>query len=385
MRVNPAVPGDPDRRQHVADDATSADDPTDGRDPTAPRDLGLDLLRGAALLRVVLWHATGAAAVTLVAAIPVMFFVSGQLFAGSAERRGGWRTVHDRLRRIGPPLWLFALVAWGAMFVGSLATGTGLAWSRMIWWIVPLTDPVGSSWEGGWLATPLWYLRTLFWVLLLAPVLLRALRRSAAVVIGLGVAAVLALEWAHRRSAVAARLRPERAVAARRRRPLRRVLRRRRGGPHPPAHHPPAPPGGRGRRPRARRRGRLGRAPTARRGREQLPRPAPARGWRVAGAGGGRPTTAGPPGGHPDRAPRRDRPGPTIAHDLPVAHHGDRRRAVAPGPRRPGRGRSGRGHLRRARRARNGSRRRQPPAGSRTSPPADHPGCGPEPATPVPP
>ena len=200
MRINPAVPGDPDRREHVADDATRTDDPTDGRGPTASRDLGLDLLRGAALLRVVIWHATGAAAVTLVAAIPVMFFVSGELFAGSAERRGEWVTVRDRLRRIGPPLWLFTLVAWAAMFLASVATGAGLAWSRVIWWVVPLTDPVGSSWEGGWLATPLWYLRTLLWVLLLAPFLLRALRRSAALVVGLGVAAVLALEWAHSRA-----------------------------------------------------------------------------------------------------------------------------------------------------------------------------------------
>ena len=200
MRVNPAVPGDPDRRQHVADDTTRTDDPTDGRGPTAPRDLGLDLLRGAALLRVVIWHATGAAAVTLVAAIPVMFFVSGQLFAGSAERRGEWPTVRDRLRRIGPPLWLFALVAWAAMFIASVATGAGLAWSRLIWWVLPLTDPVGSPWEGGWLATPLWYLRTLLWVLMLAPLVLWALRRSVAVVLGVGVATVVALEWAHRRA-----------------------------------------------------------------------------------------------------------------------------------------------------------------------------------------
>ncbi len=33
--------------------------------------------------------------------------------------------------------------------------------------IVPVGDPVGSAWEGGWLATPLWYLRTLLWVMVL--------------------------------------------------------------------------------------------------------------------------------------------------------------------------------------------------------------------------
>ena len=43
---------------------------------------------------------------------------------------------------------------------------------------MPLTDPAGSSWEGGWLSSPLWYLRTLLWILLLAPVGLWLLRRA---------------------------------------------------------------------------------------------------------------------------------------------------------------------------------------------------------------
>jgi CubicO group peptidase (beta-lactamase class C family) len=51
------------------------------------------------------------------------------------------------------------------------------------------------------MATPLWYLRTLLWVLLLAPLLLRLLRRGplAATVVGAaGVAAVVTLEWLER-------------------------------------------------------------------------------------------------------------------------------------------------------------------------------------------
>ncbi len=197
MRVNTPVPDDPVRHQHLDAATTYTNDPAEGQG-SAPTRSRPRPVRGAALLRVVIWHATGAAVVTLVAAIPVMFFVSGQLFAGSARRRGQWPTVRDRLRRVGPPLWLFALGAWTAMFIASVATGTGLAWSRLIWWIVPLTDPVGSSWEGGWLATPLWYLRTLLWLLLLAPLVMRALQRSAVVVLGLGLALIVALEWAHR-------------------------------------------------------------------------------------------------------------------------------------------------------------------------------------------
>lgn len=167
-------------------------------DGSVERDRGLDLLRAAALLRVVLWHATGAAAVTLLAAMPIMFFVSGSLFAASAGRRGAWRTVRDRLRRLGPSLWAFTFVAWALMAVAARLTGTPLDWSHLVSWLVPLTDPVGSAWEGGWLAAPLWYLRTLLWILLLAPVLAWLVKRAPLLRMGVGVAAVVALEWVDR-------------------------------------------------------------------------------------------------------------------------------------------------------------------------------------------
>ena len=164
----------------------------------AGRDRGLDLLRAVALVRVVAWHATGAAALTLVAAMPVMFFVSGNLFAASAERRGPWVTVGDRLRRIAPPLWLFAGVAWVAMAIGALVSGTGLELSHLPWWIVPIGDPAGSTWEGGWLATPLWYLRTLLWVMVLVPLVRPWLRRRPGSVLGVAAVGVVALEGAER-------------------------------------------------------------------------------------------------------------------------------------------------------------------------------------------
>ncbi len=183
----------PDLRRHLIDPAA----PEPGH-PAVRRDRGLDLLRAAALVRVVVWHATGAAAVTLVAAMPVMFFVSGSLFAASACRRGGWRPVGDRLRRLGPPLWLFAAVAWVAMAVGAAASGTSLEVTRLVWWLVPLNDPAGSAWEGGWLASPLWYLRTLLWILLLAPALAWSVRRAPAAVFATAVALVVGLEWVDR-------------------------------------------------------------------------------------------------------------------------------------------------------------------------------------------
>ena len=135
---------------------------------------------------------------TLLAAMPVMFFVSGSLFAVSAGRRGPWRTVRDRARRIGPSLWVFALVAWLLMTVAARAGSTSLDWSHLVAWLVPLTDPMGSAWESGWLASPLWYLRTLLWILLLAPALGWLVRRAPAVLFGLGVVTVLGLEWVDR-------------------------------------------------------------------------------------------------------------------------------------------------------------------------------------------
>jgi CubicO group peptidase (beta-lactamase class C family)/peptidoglycan/LPS O-acetylase OafA/YrhL len=190
--MDPTVPKPPAHLEHLEHLDTPR--PATG----AGRDRGLDLLRAVALVRVVIWHATGAAVVTLVAAMPVMFFVSGSLFAASAARRPPWGVVRDRARRIGPSLWAFALVAWLVMAVGAAATGTGLDLARLPAWFLPLTDPAGSSWEGGWLSSPLWYLRTLLWILLLAPAALWLLRRAPRLAAVGAVAAVVALEWVDR-------------------------------------------------------------------------------------------------------------------------------------------------------------------------------------------
>ncbi len=173
-------------------------EPVPARPAPPARDRGLDLLRAAALIRVMVWHATGAAVVTVLAAMPVMFFVSGSLFAASASRRGGWTTVRDRVRRIGPSLWVFAVVAWAVMAVAATVTGSRLDLTHAWSWFLPLTDPVGSPWEGGWLASPLWYLRTLLWILLLAPLLGWLVRRAPAVLLAGGVVAVVGLEWVDR-------------------------------------------------------------------------------------------------------------------------------------------------------------------------------------------
>ncbi len=189
------------------------------------RDGFLDVVRALATIRVVLWHAFGAAALTFVAAMPAMFFVTGSLYSGSVDRHGARTTLFDRLRRVAPSLWLFAVLAWAVMAFGAWRSGTDLPLARAALWFLPVSDPGGSPWEGGWLATPLWYFRALLWIFLLAPLIIKAVRRRPTV--SVATAVIVVVGW---RSSTAVRScdRPIGAtsrVAARRRRSLRPVLR----------------------------------------------------------------------------------------------------------------------------------------------------------------
>jgi len=109
--------------------------------------------------------------------------------------------VADRLRRLLIPFWFFALVAWLVMAAAhrlEQTPETALPWRGLIWWIVPLNDPHGSVWEGGWLAQPLWYLRCLLWLLLLSPLLFRLARRAPRALLAALVALTLGLELVYR-------------------------------------------------------------------------------------------------------------------------------------------------------------------------------------------
>jgi CubicO group peptidase (beta-lactamase class C family)/peptidoglycan/LPS O-acetylase OafA/YrhL len=178
--------------------STIAPATTGRREPgSGARDGFLDTVRAIAIVRVVLWHAFGAAAITyVVSAVPAMFFVTGSLLARSLDRKGIDATYGDRLRRLLVPFWAFGAVAVGIMVGIDRALdepGTALPWSRMVWWILPLEDPPGSTWQAGWLNDPLWYLRAMLWVILLAPALVAVTRRARATsLVGAAVVVVLA-------------------------------------------------------------------------------------------------------------------------------------------------------------------------------------------------
>src|SRR5918912_513496 len=91
---------------------TALHPPKDGvvRARATRRDPALDLLRGVALVRVVLWHTFAKTWMTVFAAIPLMFFVAGTLLAASGERRRQRDVVGRRMRRLLLPLWAYGLV-----------------------------------------------------------------------------------------------------------------------------------------------------------------------------------------------------------------------------------------------------------------------------------
>jgi peptidoglycan/LPS O-acetylase OafA/YrhL len=145
------------------------------------RDRYFDLIRGLALVRVVIYHALALAWMhTDLPVMGVMFALAGSLMYASFERRPGRRVVLDRLRRLLPPFWLFAAVT---LVVGLEIGDPGRPiWAWLPFWLLPLRDP-SSLPPGSELVDTLWYLRTYLWFVLCAPIIYRLLRRMPSLVL----------------------------------------------------------------------------------------------------------------------------------------------------------------------------------------------------------
>lgn len=154
------------------------------------RDRFLDLLRALAVTRVVVYHATGWAALTIVfPAMALMFALAGSLMAASLDRSGP-RAVRRRLRRLLPPLWLLAAVFVPAM----LATGLTLDW-RVALWALPLSDPPANDW-GALALSVIWYLRDYLWFVLVSPLALPLFRRFPVPAVLAPLVLLVAIEYA---------------------------------------------------------------------------------------------------------------------------------------------------------------------------------------------
>ncbi|MEV0003163.1 acyltransferase [Micromonospora sp. NPDC050980] len=149
----------------------------------------LDLLRFLAILRVVTYHVTGYASLTLVfPAMAVMFALAGSLMAASLDRTGV-PAVARRLRRLLPSLWVLA-----AAFVPAMLL-TGLPPSpKVLLWLFPVSDPPANYW-GGLALSPIWYLRDYLWFVLASPLALWLFRRAPLPTLAAPFAVLAAIEF----------------------------------------------------------------------------------------------------------------------------------------------------------------------------------------------
>ncbi|RAO63735.1 acyltransferase family protein [Micromonospora saelicesensis] len=132
----------------------------------------LDILRALAIVRVVVYHVTGWATLTLVfPAMSVMFALAGSLMAASLTRAGP-AAVGRRLRRLLPSLWVLAVVFVPAMMFSGLSVSP-----RMLLWLFPIADPPANNW-GALALSIIWYLRDYLWFVLASPVAFWLFRRA---------------------------------------------------------------------------------------------------------------------------------------------------------------------------------------------------------------
>lgn len=163
------------------------------RDDDAPRDPFLDGLRAVALLRVVVWHAFGAAAITYVlAAVPTMMAVTGSLLERSLSRRPAREVIPARLRRLLVPYWAYAATVLVISAIGGavLAGAERLPPEAVLAWVLPVLDPVGPAWQQGWLSSALWYVRIVLWLLVLATPIRWLVHRAPRVTLAVAAAGV---------------------------------------------------------------------------------------------------------------------------------------------------------------------------------------------------
>lgn len=187
------------RSTHAASARSASSAPGAAPKPgTASRVVYLDLVRGVALARVVLFHALGQSWVLVFSSLPLMFFVAGWLFAASMERAQPRAVVRNRYRRILPSYWVYVvamLALWAAL--GVLWELSWFDWVSFAMPVVSLGGPHGPG-AGTPLVltwTALWYLQMHLLLALVGPWLRRVQQRRP-LLLWTCLAAAAAVVWA---------------------------------------------------------------------------------------------------------------------------------------------------------------------------------------------
>ena len=147
------------------------------------RERWLDLLRVAALAKVIAAELGAPAVLSLFPAWGVLFGIGGSMMARSAVHEPEVDAIGHRLRRLLVPLWAFGIVAVPFMLWQGWGTETDdntFYVSNLVFWIFPFLDPPGSS-AAAAVTGGLWYIRAALWFVLLTPLMRAGMRRSAPV------------------------------------------------------------------------------------------------------------------------------------------------------------------------------------------------------------
>ena len=112
------------------------------------RERWLDLLKVAALSRVIALGAGAPAYLSLFPAWGVLFGIGGSMMSRSAQHEPEVDVMGHRLRRVLVPLWVFGIVAvplmlWQGWGVADDANPFFVA--NLVFWIFPFLDPPGST------------------------------------------------------------------------------------------------------------------------------------------------------------------------------------------------------------------------------------------------
>jgi cellulose synthase/poly-beta-1,6-N-acetylglucosamine synthase-like glycosyltransferase/peptidoglycan/xylan/chitin deacetylase (PgdA/CDA1 family) len=144
------------------------------------RERWFDLLKVAALARVIAADVGAPAYVSLFPAWGVLFGIGGSMMARSAQHEPEVDVMGHRLRRVLIPLWVFGIVAVPLMLWqgwGAADDANPFFVANLVFWIFPFLDPPGST-AAADLIGGLWYIRACLWFVLLTPLMRAGLRRS---------------------------------------------------------------------------------------------------------------------------------------------------------------------------------------------------------------